>query len=278
MSSSETGGYTLEQIMWGLRAFLYEEFQYDWPIRPTDNICDVFEKCGWIESYLWLGGDIDAFFGVTREGRGWWAKSQMEWTDFYGHYGDEAQWQSEVRPTLTFQRLAEFIQRRTNGRAIEPVRVFGTPCKAAGAFCAIEDVVRDTRPDMSPFPPSARVRRKISGKRLRTTWTRLRWMSEDRLPPLRKTDLDSMDTLRRQTCHLSAVMVFLGVCADALLGTGAGLFLGVVPFLVLILVSGGLALIRPIAVLIDDSLPHGIRDFRDVAKAMVGEPIERRGG
>lgn len=261
MHQSSKPKYSREQIMAGLREIMFGvtnsrraldvDTRIDEYMKATDST-----ELGPLE-LLW---GIERCFGLRLR----WA----EWNEFPGpRITTVEEWETKVGPRYTFGRLADFIGERVEVVALGSISVLGKPCDLAGAFQAIELVAKQVRPRGPAFGPSTPINRVLVGAVLSTFWDRLRWMTEEAIPPLRTTTLTR---LRRTCCAVGvlASLVLLIWTLTALFRAewlGALRHFGMVPCFVL----GTFALCRLMARL-DNRLPDGLRTFKDLAAAVAG--------
>lgn len=251
--------YSTAQMLCALQALWPRIWGDNRPFGAETRIFEFVMGCdGWDEidladvSYALerrLGGAVGSYAAWERGSLG-------EWRRF---------WNAAHREQLTFGALADFLARRIPAVRVEPLWVWGRPCVPAGAFLAVRRVAADVDRRGADFGPSTPVRERFVGGKLRALWTRLRWISENRLPPLR----DARRIPRAFPMLAAALLLGGGVAAKSALSGFAliaslGAALGV---LVLLLV-----ICRRFGERWDDPLPPGYRTFADVARAMARRP------
>ena len=170
--------YTQEQILCGLR-ILCAENGCDYSFEPDTRLDDYFKAEGiWDELDTGeLAEEINAFFGFSC--------SVEEWDQFFGWRAgarDTDGWEQLYAPHFTFRGLADFIRERVEPIFFEPLTLLGKPCLTAGIFRGLERLTERIHPAASRFAPSTPIRVCLRGSRLRSFWSRLRWMTEDRIP------------------------------------------------------------------------------------------------
>jgi len=195
---------------------------------------------------------------------------QADWEEFFGcNLKTKDEWEAKAGPRFTFGGLADFIAERVEVVPLEPASVLGKACDAAGAFRAIETVARQLRPGIRAFGPSTPIRRVFIAGRLTTFWNRLRWMTEEALPPLRTT---MVTKLRWACCAVGAFMsIVISIFAivttihaewlGALRGLGAALCAALCTVVIYQLLARA-----------DNRLPPGLRTFKDLATAIAKSP------
>jgi hypothetical protein len=173
--------YSESQILCGLREV--------WPgisgsgdeIRSATRIDEHLKEAGmWEEiDFEDVCRELEHFFGFECAAEAW-----REFFGFELAQKNPAEWETKIAPRITFGALAGFIADRTTGVAFEPVTFFGRDCHAGGVFLAMEKVAKAVRPDSKQFAPSSRIIDVFRGHALDKFWTRLRWISENKIPEL----------------------------------------------------------------------------------------------
>ncbi len=275
MPDPRPGRLTPKQVMCGLRSAWPTIIGDRRPIAADMRIDEHLRACGeWDEIDLMdVAHALDRFFSTRVPTRHEWKRDSFDqWADFFGtelYCRTTADWETRFTPRVTFGALAQFISQRADAIVIEPAMVLGRPCATAGAFRAIQRVIETLGPATPRFAPSALVLSVIRGHSLRAAWAKLRWMSEDRLPPLRRMWTDRLRDLMGGWAFLAALAAVLGV---PLLPLMSDLPWGA-PTLITVSVAVGLwVAIRFTIHLVEsrcDPLPDGLDDFRSVARAMV---------
>lgn len=264
MSDTSSHGFTTEQIFRGV-AWIWRETTGDKaPITPdtriTDRIPDGFEVIDLeIAMADYFGEDPPDHEDWSLEACWYFHREQRR---ARGEEDDEP-------PPLTFQMLVEFIESRAVGGPIEPVYVLGKQCLSAGAFRAIEEAVHRSLRDAPRFPPSDPVLNVLRGQHLRVAWDRMRWLSDDRLPRLKTTIYDSLFSITTVIGFIALIGIPVALTAICS-GISASDLIARVTLTVVVLALAGLGATQ-IARVLENPLPAGLRTWRSVAKAMVGE-------
>lgn len=261
--------YTREQIMRGLRAIWPEATGDRAPISQHERIDEHLRRAGvWSEvDLLCLFERLEDYFRPDRRVIPDQEQTESDLCGLFGTYS---------KPTLeraTFGALAELIARRVPAVRVEPLVVFGRPCRAAGAFRVVERVMGSWANHTRRFPPSEPIHAVIRGSRLRDAWARLRWMSEDRLPRLDRT---------WASAARNAVLDVPGMAAagvGCIVGTALLHYFVQMP----VLPGGFFALVSIVAVLAGlrtllgrcdrVPLPEGFHSVGDIARALASAPF-----
>ncbi|MGD8450720.1 MAG: hypothetical protein PVJ57_02780 [Phycisphaerae bacterium] len=275
MDTKETRGLTPEQVMRGMRRVWKRCLTEEMPDDPNTRVDRWLEQKGLDDIDLSdVLFELDRFCGHPRAvWLAWKRQSLPEWKQHFGmDVRSRAKWEAEYGPRCTFAEFARFIAGRASAPTLEPVVVLGKPCLTAGAFGVIEHTVAAMQPGTPRFAPSTPVADVIRGRCLRQVWERLRWISEDRLPPLRPTWTDRLTEGLESDGRVLLVLIIIAASTILLhLLIGGPCFLSVV--------GGVLAFLGMRAVWDNtvrgaewhsDPLPENLRDFRAVARAMVG--------
>lgn len=255
--NQDTARYTPKQIMCGLRIAWPQSTGDKLPFSETTRVAESIERSGWDDlDFAILAYELDRFFGWNDVGRRAWNRAALPaWRSFM---------ESEL-DRITFGSMASFIADRIPAVPMEPVFVLGKRCAPAGAFRSIEQVVRQLDLGVPRFAPSARITSILRGRPLRTVWNRLRWMSEERLPPLRRTWTNRVvDALNS------------GPGLLAMLGAAALLSIGLHSIVVGIITTVSFRIVVGLFLRgcewIQNPVPSRFDDFRDVSRAMAARP------
>ena len=163
-----------------VETFGIDEHQIDFEI--DDNFIDWLEKLGVFD-------DIDL---ADLWYRWYW---NIELRASLSDFGDFLQngiprseltterWEQEVRPSLTFRRLAEWMAERIGPPSFAPMNIAGRNCGPAGAFLGIAETVAVVSPGPE-FPPRSPILNRLRGKDLKRVWERLTRYTADHLPNL----------------------------------------------------------------------------------------------
>jgi len=253
----------------------------DCELKYHDRIDETLELAG-IRFFEELG--YCEFEDVLRKHTGV-RLDENDWSYLSGinHCKSMDEWEARYAASFTFERLVEFISRRLNLPTVDDVTILGRSCKSAGAFFAIQEVIKADWPTLQPVAPSTPiVQRFVVINDLISVWAKFQVMSHGRLPDLQI----GMVGNAIQNAMWPLGCFFALPVAGGMLGLLQGLNLGT-PISVLgaivsvPLLFWGMHLIQRIF----DSyqratrrtairLPNGIRTFGDVARIIAGE----RGG
>lgn len=262
--------YTPDQIFCGLRTVWKKTMGDRATITPETLLFERFQACGGDEiDFSDVAYAIDNFFSLKRiSGKRWREHYEPDWKALLKSLGDTPDQFQANQSRVTFRYMSEFLAKRFGGRTIEPVRVFGQPCMKAGAFFVMEETFQAAAPGVGRFPPSAAVCGLLRGGALRRAWDRLRWISEDRLPPLRWTAWDTV----RSAVRLSVGLAVLALIIWYLLPDKANEAKHWAFWAFAVLLSSGLLLNLANLYLqrLDDPLPPQLQDCRAIATAMAG--------
>lgn len=169
-------------------------------------------------------------------------------------------WEADVKPRLTFRRLAEWIAARTPMPSFEPVSIAGRECRPAGAFYGVVATVQNMH-WWQPLRigPSQRLRDHLRGKLLDQVWRRLNLYCNGDLGHL-QFPFARLGGSITVAAFLSAIIGSLAlvaadkaICITALVP--ACFFVG----------AGGIRMIHA-----GDPLPRHIQTFRDLACEVAG--------
>ncbi|MCY2966869.1 MAG: hypothetical protein NT069_25100, partial [Planctomycetota bacterium] len=142
--------YSREQVLFGLREMLAESCHDSAKkLSQDDNLHDWLSKHGDDFDFHY---EVDILFGVKISKDQWWG--------FY-HFPPattQADWEVEVRPTLTLSRFTDFLTEQIEPISFEPMAIAGTVCERAGAFRGIQAVVAQVAPREVRFAPSTSIR------------------------------------------------------------------------------------------------------------------------
>lgn len=255
--NEEVARYTPKQIMCGLRIAWPEITGDQLPFSETTRIDESLKRSGADElDFADVAYELDRFFGWNAVGRRAWKQTALPvWSSFI-----------ESDPgRFTFGSMASFIADRIPAVPMVPVFVLGKRCAPAGTFRSIEQVTRRLGLDIPRFAPSAPIMSVVRGRPLKTVWNTLRWMSEERLPPLRRMWTNRVaDALNSGP----GLLVLLGAVALLSLGLRSivGGIIAVVSFRLLV------GVFMRGCEWIQNPVPRGFDDFRDVARAMAARP------
>lgn len=204
--------YTPEQVLRGLQSAFAEILGTKGVIAADQRIEQFLiaeKRWIWEElDLLDLAFELDRYFDFSHISRSEWNRCMSrDWEVWFKSHSANADldW-------FTFGALADFIAGRAHAIQVRPAMVLGRECLPAGAFRTIEEVVQRVAPGMSPFAPSTRLDAALRGQPLRRVWDRLRWLSDNRLPPRRLFITDRIRAALR-----SGPGVFVGL-AMALIG------------------------------------------------------------
>ncbi len=161
---------------------------------------------------------------------------------------NDEDWETFVKPTLTFGRFADWIVERVTIPDYAPVNITGTPCQQAGTFFTIQKVIKDVQLFTPRYGPSTPIRYSLRGRDLKIVWSRLSLHSGGELPPL-----------HWPFAQFGCAVVILG----ALLGIVSSF-----AYLPGILVAGFLVLMGVIISDAGNPLPENISTFRDLSREM----------
>lgn len=257
-----TGRFTREQILCGLKHVVTAGLFCDVPFSAETRLSDYYVDNDCHESFDELLIALCGVFGMETPA--------SEWAEFIGGGADSFEhWLADVAPRFTFGAIADFIAERAECVSFGPTTVLGTPDASVGAFLGVEQLARAVEPRLRPFGPSTPIRRRLRGPMLWAFWNRLRWMTEDRLPPLRDTTLQiqGMDLL----VLLLAVVNLFAWCA-ALSYLPRGMSPTVVALVVTLGIFGTTTALhlggRFLAAWLVNPLPPDVRTFRDLAEKL----------
>lgn len=169
----------IHREMW-VETFGIDEHQIDFEI--DDNFIDWLEKLGVYDDfdfqYLWYRWNRNIELRA----------SPFDFYDFLqnGIPNSElttARWEQEVRPLLTFRRLAEWMAERIGPPSFIPINIACRNCGPAGAFLGIAETVAVVSPGPE-FPPRSPILNRPRSKDLKRVWERLTRYTAERLPKL----------------------------------------------------------------------------------------------
>jgi len=266
----QTQNEVLRRILSALQEVLNETTGKEIPFTADTLYGDYckFTKCWDYVDLAEFRFDIEAYLGVD--------VLPDDWDRLFGlSIHDDEEWQERIGSKLTFRDIAVFIRDRTRIISIEPATILGKPCRPAGAFRTIVGVVSELLPLKEAFAPSAKIDETFTAEDLSTIWYKLRWLSENRLPPLRNSPMGNI-----------VDKVSLVVHGPGLFFSGMGAFVGLVAWAKAIFDPGAtlpawpLLAISTFALLIASSrwqiryrrAPKHIQTIADLARAMVVEP------
>lgn len=207
--------------------------------------------------FLDIAFELDRYFDWRYISGIEWRQSMLrQWLNWLGAPNNKDAVAAAQR--LTLGDLAKFIAERAHGLQIVPEVVLGKPCLPAGAFRAIEEVVRREAPWTPEFAPSMRISAVLRGGEARQVWERLRWLSNNTLPPRRMYWTD-----RVRDMLFSPVWFVLAPLGAFAFGVWVGSFF-------IFLMTAVLAFVIPASVLRGiefwlDPIPASHQTFRAVA-------------
>ena len=109
------------------------------------------------------------------------------WDEFLGAAAkSEDEWLTDIKPWLTFGRMADLIAEYTEAVSFEPVTICFRECAPAGAFLGIQRLYEQWRGfhRMKRFAPSTAIRSVLTRDKLADFWCQLRWQSTGRIQEL----------------------------------------------------------------------------------------------
>lgn len=224
----------------------------DCPIDADDNFIDVYQR-DWdhdldvslipsrMRRDLGVDASDDEFFRLM--------SGQYEWA-----WGEE--WERDVKPTLTFRRVASWIVDHIEMPSFEPMNVAGRRCGPAGAFGGIAATIQEVAPG-ARFPPRTPILSRVRGGTLERVWDRLNMYASGKLPALSFPN-------RRVGEAFALAATFVGIAvAIGLVASGAAAWL--LAWLPACVVAVCAAFKFSMS---GDPLPADLRTFRDLAYTM----------
>lgn len=226
--------------------------------QAEDNVVDFWRDSRHFDSL----DDVDFLLRVSALcGESVSDEDVVHW--FHGGFDDPydrdfEQWERDVKPTLTFGRLAQWISERASAPSFAPMNVAGRVCGPAGAFCGIAETI-DTLAPGERFPPRTPILGRLTGCQLEMVWNRLSVYACGKLPDLKFPH-------RRVGNALVLAAGFVGLA-----GTISLVAFGHPAWLLVWLPWCAFAVWGALKFSISgDPLPPEIRTFRDLAYAMSG--------
>ncbi|MBL8852248.1 MAG: hypothetical protein JNG89_21425, partial [Planctomycetaceae bacterium] len=177
---------TEEQAMVGLRQIWQDVIGRPKDLEipnADDNIVDFMRDSRHFDSL----DEVDFVIGMhTFFGEKVTDKDVINW--FSGEIRDPfaknfEQWERDIKPTLTFGRLAQWICERASAPSFAPINIAGRNCGPAGAFFGIETTVEELAPGVR-FPPRTPILNRLRGNQLELVWNRLNAYASGGLPDL----------------------------------------------------------------------------------------------
>ena len=255
---------TGEQVLRALEPLIFESFGLDFDEGPLpgEPIPDHLKRVGeWEDCDL---SDLAFRCGKTFG----FVAGRDDWRSFFeGDAADAADWERRVAPTLTYERLADFIAERSPAPSFEPIEIAGRRCGPAGAFVGLRETAGLLFPEGERFAPSTPILRRLRRSRLEEFWERLRWDRGDALPPLR---------------HSLSDVLFGGVffwCLGMGMPAVAGFCLRM-PDVGLLFVALALPVLLPYLAVraFENPLPDGIETFGDLARRLAAADVSDAAG
>lgn len=241
--------YSEAHVLRGLEIVLRESLGEDVPLWAEERLTDTAKNSKALQEadfvdVLWCLGK---FFGGGKDPTGW-KQAAEEW----------------LRPvensegTMTWGDLAKIIADSVPVVELRCASILGKLCAPAGAFRAIQQAVELHHGNVAVFGPSTAIRRRLRGGELRYTWQFLRWLTHDRLPPMRMT-------WTARVAWSMALVTVVSVLFAVRMRTDSWLLAVISALGVLILLAKQIDKIftKP---------PPGFTTFRDLAMAMAQSP------
>jgi hypothetical protein len=256
INEQEKPRYSFSQIWCGLNILFREHLGADGPFDRNSRIDEYLKSWGLWEE-LEIPGIIMSFFGFSC--------SSKEWKAFFcqgKQVLNPQEWEETIAPKLTFGALADFIGKHCEGVSLKPLNLFGKSCLTAGIFRDLEDITRKVYPWLGRFGPSSPIRKHLAGLRLLNWWERLRWVTEEKLPPL--------DQSRVQGLQWLAFLVFLEVVFALVL---AGFFKDWINLPRELPVFFSLIYLEHKLFQLINPLPEGIDTFGDLARYLANAAV-----
>lgn len=249
--TANTHRYSECQVLCGLRLAWSEIFGSAALFDSSTRLDEYMRADGtWEETdFAEVFRDLERFFGFRCAAGEWGVFLRGEEADT-----DPRDWKTAVAPRLTFGALGRFIADRADGISMRPVVLAGRECRSAGVFLGLLQLAgrvagRDVR-----FRPSTRIVEVLRGGALDDFWTRLRWISQNRIPQLPSF----WGAFANFALGLSFLGGLFGVLAAWATG---GLGIGVVAFVVALAAFLAASIYKHWA----NPLPAGVESFRDLA-------------
>ena len=243
--------YTEAQVLCGLREAWQRITGADEPFN-TETQIDTYMK----ETGTWDEIDFaDVFRGLEQFFQ--FGCSDVEWKTFFGFAVAKRsleEWDRTVARKLTFRALADFIADRAPVTAsFDPISVLGIPCAPAGVFDGCQKLIAAPR-----IAPSTRIIDALRGNALDDFWMRLRWQTENLIPPLP----DSWRGITGTVGSVGMVGILNGLTMTWLTSDLTFIILGSV-FAAILLIAGLIYKQRT------NPLPPNIVTFRDLSYHIV---------
>ncbi|QDT29352.1 hypothetical protein Enr10x_47040 [Gimesia panareensis] len=257
--------YTETQILCGMRE-MWERDQTELfflprsvPFQPDDRIDEHMQSriLKWASEAIDYSDLVDLYkslqycfrFECTRE----------EWSDCFRldvYLDDYEEWERLYAADFTFRRAAQFVAERATAISFEPVNIIGQECGPAGAFCGIQELVREVKKRPREFGPSTRIRDVLKGNAFIFFWMKVRWITKQRAPKLSSSwlKLETNVVFIMLACLLCIGAIVFSLQKDPLYFFYSAF--AVIPFWILV---GGL-MERLL-----DPLPPELQTFRDLA-------------
>lgn len=166
-------------VLYGLQVIMRRDIGVSEPIAASTLFFSVAD--GWKEIDL-----ADVFYLVEKHFEVRIALSTWDAIFRDGHH-EAADWNQNIGKRLTFGHVAAFIAARLPMTRLAPLTILGKRCEQAGAFRTIEQLVERFDTSDAQFGPSTPIRERLRGSTLKRVWNQLTWLSEGRLPELRKS-------------------------------------------------------------------------------------------
>jgi hypothetical protein len=257
---------TREQILFGLRECFAHFLKSQDPIDPDADFVAFINRHGYDSDGLFFDGiyPIENHFSFQVTDDSWWKLFQLE---------------SKRDPQpVSFGQVADFIAEQLDITiSFEPVVIFGRPCRPAGVFLGIEELVRQFDPKIERFGPSTPIQSRLRGLSLINYFKLLNSLTND--CSFKASDPLASGTIWRHAWDCFTFM--FGIVSFACLAQGLAIFTPEVlksfPFflitgvisgalyfgwMVFVYYAGELLLVRRFV----NPLPPGIKTFRDLAK------------
>src|SRR5262249_1912306 len=103
----------------------------------------------------------------------------------------------------------------------------GQPCRTAGVFRGLEELVRRIRPQVRPIAPSTPIYTRLGKGQRHILWTSLRWITEERIPPPSTIPIPDRDFLTRSFYCKLGLAIFIAMWRDGLVGLLIGVIGGI---------------------------------------------------